>query len=152
MEITEVRIALREGGGRLGAEEPRGGERRLKAYVTLTFDHCFVVRNIKIIDGKNGLFVAMPSHKSKVACTRCHFKSDAGARFCSQCGGPMARPVEPAVSGADSAEAQTHRDIAHPITAEFRQYVQDKVMEAYDTERMRSHGTISGASPSARDY
>ena len=136
MEITEVRIALREGGGRMGAEEPRGGERRLKAYVTLTFDHSFVVRNIKIIDGKNGLFVAMPSHKPKVVCVRCHFKNDAGGRFCGQCGAVLTKLPEPASHGGEPSEA--HRDIAHPITAEFRQYLQEKVLEAYDAERARS--------------
>ena len=50
MEITEIRIALRE-------------EDRLKAFVTLTFDDCFVVRGVKVIRGQQGLFVAMPSRK-----------------------------------------------------------------------------------------
>lgn len=50
MEITEVRIALRD-------------EARLKAFVTITFDDCFVVRGVKIIAGKDGLFVAMPSRQ-----------------------------------------------------------------------------------------
>ena len=40
-------------------------EDRLKAYVTITLDHCFVVRDLKIIQGNNGLFVAMPSKKRK---------------------------------------------------------------------------------------
>jgi stage V sporulation protein G len=33
--------------------------------VTITFDHCFVVRDLKVINGNNGLFVAMPSKKRK---------------------------------------------------------------------------------------
>ena len=52
MEITEVRVYPVD-------------EEKLKAYVTITFDHCFVVRDLKIIQGTNGLFVAMPSRKSK---------------------------------------------------------------------------------------
>lgn len=40
-------------------------EEKLKAYVTITFDSCFVVRDLKIINGKDGLFVAMPSKKRK---------------------------------------------------------------------------------------
>src|ERR1700678_316716 len=40
-------------------------EDRLKAYVTITIDNCFVVRDLKIINGNNGLFVAMPSKKRK---------------------------------------------------------------------------------------
>ncbi len=40
-------------------------EERLKAYVTITIDNCFVIRDLKIINGNNGLFVAMPSKKRK---------------------------------------------------------------------------------------
>lgn len=52
MEVTEIRVFIAE-------------EDRLKAYVTVTFDNCFVVRDLKIINGNNGLFVAMPSKKKK---------------------------------------------------------------------------------------
>ena len=40
-------------------------EDRLKAYVSITIDDCFVVRDLKIIEGTGGLFVAMPSKKRK---------------------------------------------------------------------------------------
>jgi len=40
------------------------GEGKLKAYVTVTFDGCFVVHNIKIIEGKSGLFMSMPCRKT----------------------------------------------------------------------------------------
>ena len=40
-------------------------EDRLKAYATITFDDCFVVRDLKIIQGNAGLFVAMPSKRRK---------------------------------------------------------------------------------------
>ena len=136
MEVTEVRVALREGASRPPAGEARPGERRLKAYATVTFDQCFVVRNIKIIDGKNGLFVAMPSHKPKIACGRCQFKNEAGGRCCSQCGTSLSRPIERPTGMGDleSPESQSHRDIAHPITAEFRQYLQQTVLAAYEAE------------------
>ena len=52
MEVTEVRVFPVQ-------------EERLKAYVAITFDHCFVVRDLKVINGNNGLFVAMPSKKRK---------------------------------------------------------------------------------------
>ena len=148
MEITEVRVALREQVARPGSSGGRPGEKRLKAYATVTFDHCFVVRNIKIIDGKNGLFVAMPSHKPKVACGRCQFKNDLGARFCVQCGTPVSRPMErPAGMGElEPTEAQAHRDIAHPITAEFRHYLQQTILEAYEAERMKIQ--VQGQHPS----
>jgi len=134
MEITELRLSLRD-----------NAERRLRAYVTLTFDHCFVVRNIKIIDGKNGLFVAMPSHKPKLACGRCQFKNEVGGRFCSQCGNSLSRPMErpSGLGDLESTESQSHRDIAHPITAAFRQYLQQKVLEAYEAERAKGRPSSS---------
>jgi stage V sporulation protein G len=52
MEVTEVKIFPVQ-------------EDRLKAYVTIIFDHCFVVRDLKVISGNDGLFVAMPSKKRK---------------------------------------------------------------------------------------
>ncbi len=53
MEITDIRI------------RKVSSEGKLKAYVTVTFDDCFVVHNVKIIEGKNGAFIAMPSRKTK---------------------------------------------------------------------------------------
>jgi len=41
------------------------GEGKLRAYVTVTFDRCFVIHNIKVIDGKMGMFIAMPCRKTK---------------------------------------------------------------------------------------
>jgi stage V sporulation protein G len=52
MKITEVKIFP-------------VNEERLKAYVSITIDDCFVVRDLKVIQGPNGLFVAMPSKKRK---------------------------------------------------------------------------------------
>ena len=40
-------------------------EDRLKAYVTIVFDDCFVVHDAKVINGPTGLFVAMPSKRTK---------------------------------------------------------------------------------------
>lgn len=53
MEITDIRIRKVDTEG------------KLKAYVTVTFDDCFVVHNVKIIEGDNGAFIAMPSRKTK---------------------------------------------------------------------------------------
>lgn len=52
MKITEVKVFA-------------VNEDRLKAYVSITIDNCFVVRDLKIIRGNDGLFVAMPSKKRK---------------------------------------------------------------------------------------
>ena len=50
MEITEIRVTLRD-------------EERLRGFANVTFDNAFVVRGMKIIQGNNGYFVAMPSRK-----------------------------------------------------------------------------------------
>ena len=54
MTITDVRIRV---------VKNTEGELKLKAYADVTFDDCFVVHGLKIIEGQNGLFIAMPSKK-----------------------------------------------------------------------------------------
>lgn len=81
MEITDIRIR------RVTSEG------KLKAYVTVTFDGCFVIHNVKIIEGKTGSFIAMPSRKTKTG---------------------------------------EYKDIAHPISPEFRAKLQDAIVAAYD--------------------
>ena len=125
MDITEVKVFLKE-----------GQDKKLKAYATLTLDHCFVVRNVKVIDGTKGLFVAMPSRKMKEPCPKCHFRNTVRSKYCNQCGAPL--PVtepRPVAAADDPARQSEHKDIAHPITAECRDYIQKKVIEAYETEK-----------------
>ncbi len=119
MEITEIRVFLKE-----------SQDKKLKAYTTVTFDNVFVVRNIKVIQGANGLFIAMPSRKIKTTCAKCNFKNEVGSKFCNHCGAsiPEHSPIDP-----EEAKSE-HRDIAHPITQEFREYLQKKILEAYKTE------------------
>ncbi len=81
MVITELRI------------RKVAAEGKLKAYVTVTFDDCFVVHNVKIIEGKTGLFIAMPSRKT--------------------------------------ANGE-YKDVAHPISPEFRSEIQDKILSEYN--------------------
>ena len=122
MVITEIRVFLKE-----------GQDKKLKAYTTVTFDDAFVVRNIKVIQGANGLFIAMPSRKMKFPCSKCSFKNEKGSKFCNHCGASL--PLEPRVIYLeDSDEQSDHRDIAHPITQQFRDYLQKKVLDAYKTE------------------
>lgn len=82
MQITEIKVHLTN-------------EERLKAFVSVTFDHCFAVRNMKIVEGKTGLILCMPSRKT--------------------------------------ADDQ-YKDLAHPITQEFRNYLETNILQAYHTE------------------
>ncbi len=86
MEITEIRIHLRN-------------EEKLKAFATVTFDHCFVVRNMKVIVSEKGLILCMPSRKMPDG---------------------------------------TFKDVAHPISAEFRAHLEKKVFECYEEERKKT--------------
>lgn len=95
MEITEVRVHLRS-------------EDKLKAFVTVTFDHCFVVRNMKVIVGEKGLILCMPSRKMPDG---------------------------------------TFKDVAHPISAEFRSLLEKNVFARYEEERRK---TASGAGVGSR--
>ena len=86
MEITEVKVSLKN-------------ETKLKGFANITLDDLFVVRGLKIIQGLNGYFIAMPTRKR--------------------------------ANGI-------HTDIAHPINREFRQQMENAVMEKYWEEVGRS--------------
>jgi stage V sporulation protein G len=86
MEITEVRVFP-------------VNEEKLKAYVTITLDGCFVVRDLKVISGSTGLFVAMPAKRRKDG---------------------------------------TFKDVAHPLNAETREWMERVILAEYDRELKRS--------------
>ena len=131
MEITEVRIKL--------MEEP--GE-RLKAFCSITFDNCFVVRDLKIIDGSNGPFVAMPSRKLTSHCSGCGMKNHLRALYCNQCGKRLEDTRAP--KDADG-RAKLYADIAHPINSNCREMIQDFVIRDYyeEIERAKQPGYVS---------
>ncbi|HEX4413963.1 MAG TPA: SpoVG family protein [Lacipirellulaceae bacterium] len=131
MEITEVRIKL--------MEEP--GE-RLKAFCSITFDNCFVIRDLKIIDGSNGPFVAMPSRKLTAHCPGCGMKNHLRAQYCNQCGKRLSDSRAP--KDADG-RAKLYADIAHPINSFCREMIQDVVVSEYleEIERAKQPGYVS---------
>ena len=92
MQITELRIRKVD------------SEAKLRAYVTVTFDDCFVVHNVKIIEGKNGLFIAMPSRKT----------SDG-----------------------------EFKDIVHPINPEFRNELQRRILDEYNSGQILTAGSCN---------
>ena len=136
MEITEVRIKL--------MDEP--GE-RLKAFCSITFDDCFVVRDLKIIEGASGPFVAMPSRKLTIHCPKCRCKNHLRAAFCNQCG----RRLEESQAVKDEeGRAKLYADIAHPINSSCREMIQNRVITAFQNEKGRSE--MPGYVPSYDDF
>ena len=127
MEITEVRIFSKE-----------GANSKLKAYATITIDNAFVVRNIKIIEGKSGLFIAMPSRKIKEPCPKCSHKNVVRSKFCNECGDRIpvsTQTVFPTPEVEHDLRQSEHKDIAHPITVQAREYIQTKILDAYQIEK-----------------
>ncbi|MAT71016.1 MAG: stage V sporulation protein G [Planctomycetaceae bacterium] len=124
MQITEVRIKL--------MDEP--GE-RLKAFCSITFDNCFVVRDLKIIDGATGPFVAMPSRKLTAHCPHCNMKNHLRAPYCNQCGRQLSMDNVPTDS---DGRAKLYADIAHPINSACREMIQEHVVREYESELERS--------------
>ncbi len=136
MNITEVRIKLME-----------EGDDRLQAFCSITFDDSFVIRDLKIIDGTNGPFVAMPSRKLTAHCPFCRGKNHLRAAFCNQCGKRL-----PQGFGTKDHEgrAKLYADIAHPINSECRELIQRRVIEAFEAEVALSKQP--GYVPSYDDY
>jgi len=82
-------------------------EDKLRAYVIITFDHCFVVRDLKVIQGTSGLFVAMPAKRRKDG---------------------------------------TFKDIAHPLNADTRAWMERTILDAYQREIVRRQHVGAGES------
>lgn len=134
MEITEIRIKL--------MEDNSGSNERLQAFCSITLDDMFVIRDLKIIEGVKGFFVAMPSRKLTDRCHNCQMKNHLRSRFCNQCGCRL--DENRALRDADG-RAKLHADIAHPINSMCREKIQAAVLAAYadELERSKLPGYIS---------
>ncbi len=124
MEITEVRVKLMEESGE-----------RLQAFCSVTFDDAFVVRDLKIIEGVTGPFVAMPSRKLTSHCLQCGCKNHLRAGYCNQCG---KRLKEPSAARDDDGRTKLYADIAHPINSACREMIQQRVIHAFEEEKANS--------------
>ena len=130
MEITEIRIKLME-----------DAQERLQAFCSITFDFCFVIRDLKIIEGSKGSFVAMPSRKLTDRCPACQCKNHLRAQYCNQCGTclPADRSPKPGtLPKAADGRVKLYADIAHPINARCREQIQTRVLEAFQAEQLRA--------------
>ncbi len=123
MDITEVRIKLME-----------DSEDRLRAFCSITFDNCFVVRDLKIIEGSHGPFVAMPSRKLTSRCNRCGNKNHIRSNYCNNCGSKVRHHRN---SDGDTPN-KLYADVAHPINQECRDEIQDCVVGEYELELERA--------------
>jgi len=120
MNITEIRIKL--------VRDPRD---KLRGFASITIEGELVVRDIKIIEGGKGLFVAMPSRKLHDRCPNCACKNPLRARHCNDCG----RRLRDQRGAADErGKVRLYADIAHPIHQDGRDHLQRLIVEAYASE------------------
>jgi stage V sporulation protein G len=129
MQLTDIRIKLCD-----------DQSNRLKAFCALTFDSTFVIRDVKLIEGNDGLFLAMPSRKLSDHCGRCGEKNHLRARYCNNCGGRLDenRYLRYQNGNSHGSRLKLHADIAHPINADCRHRIEEQVIHAFHVEIERS--------------
>jgi stage V sporulation protein G len=119
VEITEIRVKLMH-----------NRTDRLRAFCSITIDDDFVVHDLRVIEGRKGLFVAMPSRKLTDNCPKCGSKNELRSKYCSDCGQKLGEKRAPSGAGRD----KLHVDVAHPINTPCREELQERVLEAYREE------------------
>lgn len=124
MNITEIRVKL--------VRDPRD---KLRGFASITIEGELVVRDIKIIEGGKGLFVAMPSRKLHDRCPSCAGKNPLRARHCNDCG---RRLSEQRGAADDRGKVRLYADIAHPIHQDGRDHLQHLIVHAYEAELVAS--------------
>jgi stage V sporulation protein G len=124
MNITEVRVKLLD-------SEPD----KLRGFASITVEDCLVIRDLKIIEGTNGLFIAMPSRKLCDRCQSCGCKNHLRARHCNDCGKRLRADRG---SHDERGRMRLYADISHPIHQEARDLVEQTVLAAYHQELARS--------------
>jgi len=131
MDITEVRVKLIQ-----------NQTDKLRGFATITIGDSLVIRDLKIIEGGQGLFLAMPSRKLCDRCGKCGGKNNLRARFCNDCG---VRLREYRGEVDERGRPRLYADIAHPINQRSRDFVQARVIEAYfgELERSKQEGYVA---------
>ena len=124
MDVTEVRVDLFH-----NSRNPR-----LLAFCSITFDHVFVVHDVKLIHGHKGAFVAMPDRKQTDRCPSCSHRNHLRASYCNHCGNVL--DAERCWRDGDDVD-DLHVEIAHPITNDCRKLLHAAVLSAYAVETKR---------------
>ena len=117
MIITEVYLNI----------QPPSHDHRLLACCSVTFDDAFVVRDLKLISGAKGPFVAMPNRKLMNRCPQCGMKNHLIANYCNHCGILLHPPAE-AFAG------KLFANVAHPVNGETRAMLTAAILAEYDRQ------------------
>lgn len=108
------------------AASQRAGLRAYCTAVVGTHLRSVVIRDLKVVEGRRGLFLAFPARVLALRCPSCAGKIQVGSRYCMWCGVPQ--PPEP------EGMERRHTDVIHPINQATRNWFQETVLEAWEKE------------------
>lgn len=125
MEITEVQIKI---------VEPKLPHVRLRAYASVVLDHSFCVNDLKVVQGTERLFVAMPARRLNVRCSECGTANQVQRPLgsCIRCDASLPDPKP--IYNREGEEAPLYVDIFHPIHQQARSVIDAAVLHAYQEE------------------
>lgn len=119
LQISEVRIRL--------VDELQFNQ-HLQAFANIRVGQELVIKDLRIILGDGGHFVAMPNRKLTDRCSKCKTTNHLRARFCNHCGTPL--KSDRAQRDADG-KPKLYADIVHPISPSCREEISATVLRAY---------------------
>ena len=127
MKVTEVRIKL---------AQKSGPDDRLLGFATIVLDNELIIRELRVIDGKKGIMVSMPSRRILHRCDRCGGKNDQMAAFCGHCGRRF--PLRDRSILDDTEKPQMFVDVCHPVRKCLRDEIHASVIHAYRMELIKA--------------
>jgi stage V sporulation protein G len=108
IKITEISI-----------RKPQYPDSRLLAFVTVIFENSFAVTDLRLLQLKDGPFLAMPSKKASTPCGKCKRKNTFDCRYCGKCGQLL------------EFKEEEHFDVSFPINNDFRKFMLESILSAY---------------------
>lgn len=136
MRITNVEISFD------GVHSSNGRE-HLLGFSCVTFEHCFVVQDLRIINGDRGPFVSMPSRKLMDHCPQCRTKNHLRAKYCNNCGSRLSD--DRIYINSLTGKPKYYEDLVYPITQDFREYLEREIMRRYAEVRGQLDTSREGA-------
>jgi DNA-binding cell septation regulator SpoVG len=123
MNISEIQIYLKP-----------GARTRLRAICSIVVDNAFVIHDLRIIEGSEGPFVAMPSRRKTYLCDKCKRSNHGMANYCNDCGEELDLHLEDI--------RYQYVDVAHPISVTCREQVERMVLVEYKKKQAEMRNTV----------
>ena len=138
MDITDIKVELK-------------GDQydKLAAICSITIDDSFIIQDLRVIRGPQGIYVAMPRRRLTDRCPRCAGENHLRAYYCNECGTRLKEdraPIDP------NGRAVLRAEIAYPANSAVRELVQRRVLAAFAAELANAKWPDSGSSTDRDDY